>query len=324
LFAAESLSMNLLTTLPGSLMENFFPKGWDLAAIDQAAQVTGPALAERQPWWHKDFQPVACRDVADFDTYMGHEIALEIQRTRQAGQKLAVILPVGPMGMYRWAVYFLNEWGVSADHVHGFNMDEWSDAQGNTLPPSDPGSFQFSMEKAFYGPLGAKTVPAKQRHFALKAELPTYAQQIADLKKQGAKLVTVFGIGRVCHIAFWEPQFAGEYASAEEWKKQTHRLGAKLHPLTIEQNALTSFKSRTTLVPCYANTIGPALFLGADRIIGGADGAFNRGMQWQGLSLRMTLRLSPTPWVPSTYMPTLAGRLFYIDELATPLVAECN
>ena len=103
---------------------------------------------------------------------------------------------------------------------------------------------------------------------------------------------------------------------------QTHRLGAKLHPLTVEQNALTSFKSRTTAVPAYANTIGPALFLAADRIIGGADGAFNRGMQWQGLSLRMTLQHEPTPWIPSTYMPTLPGRLFYVKELGQPLVAE--
>ena len=85
--------------------------------------------------------------------------------------------------------------------------------------------------------------------------------------------MTVFGIGRVCHIAFWEPHFAAEFATEAEWKAQTHRLGARLHPLTIEQNALTSFRSRTTLVPAWANTIGPALFLAADRIIGGADGA---------------------------------------------------
>src|SRR5439155_4658725 len=127
-------------------------------------------------------------------------------------------------------------------------------------------------------------------HFALQKELPTYAGQIADLKKRGAKLVTVFGIGRVCHIAFWEPQFAGEFANEAEWKRQSHRLGARLHPLTIEQNALTSFKSRTTLVPAYANTIGPGLFLKADKIIGGADGTLGRGMMWQGLSLWMTLR----------------------------------
>src|SRR4029079_11718018 len=113
-----------------------------------------------------------------------------------------------------------------------------------------------------------------------------------------------------------------EFANERQWREQTHRLGARLHPLTIEQNALTSFKSRTTLVPAFANTIGPALFLAADRIIGGADGVFNRGMQWQGLSLRMTLRYGPDPWVPSSFMPTLAGRLFYHEGLAGPLEPE--
>jgi glucosamine-6-phosphate deaminase len=316
--------MNLLTTYRGSLMEGFLPAGWDLEKIDRLADRSGPAMVEQRPWWDPNFQPVACAGVADFDTFMGHEIAREVQQTRQEGRPLAIILPVGPMGMYRWTVYFLREWGVSAEHVHGFNMDEWSDAQGNTLPPDNSGAFQYAMEHAFYGPLGKLTVPARQRHFALKTELPTYAQQIGDLKKQGAKLVTVFGIGRVCHIAFWEPHFAAEFKTEAEWKQQTHRLGARLHPLTIEQNALTSFKSRTTAVPAFANTIGPALFLAADKIIGGADGTFGRGMQWQGLSLRMTLQHEPTPWIPSTYMPTRPGRLFYLQELAEPLIAECN
>jgi glucosamine-6-phosphate deaminase len=316
--------MDLISTLPGSLMEGFLPAGWDLARIDRLAALPPAEVPRREKWWHAQFEPVACASFEDFDTYMGHEIAREVQQAQQAGRPLAFILPVGPMGMYRWTVYFLKEWGVSCGHVHGFNMDEWSDAQGNTLPPDKPGAFQYAMEQALYGPLGKLTVPPGQRHFARKDELPTYASQIADLKKQGARLVTVFGIGRVCHIAFWEPQFAAEFASAEEWKRQTHRLGARLHPLTIEQNALTSFKSRTTLVPAFANTIGPALFLAADRIIGGADGAFNRGMQWQGLSLRMTLHHEPTPWIPSTYMPTLPGRLFFLRELAEPLAAECH
>jgi glucosamine-6-phosphate deaminase len=316
--------MDLTSTLPGSLMEGFFPAGWDLARIDRLGALGPAEVPRREPWWNKDFEPIGCASLTDFDTYMGHEIAREIQQARQAGRPIVFILPVGPMGMYRWTVWFLREWHVPCDHVHGFNMDEWSDVQGNTLAANNPGSFQFSMEQAFYGPLGSLTVPARQRHFAVKAELPIYAAKIADLKAQGARLVTVFGIGRVCHIAFWEPHFAAEFASAAEWRRQTHRLGARLHPLTIEQNALTSFKSRTTQVPAYANTIGPGLFLASDRIIGGADGTFGRGMQWQGLSLRMTLHHEPTPWIPSTYMPTLPGRLFYVEELAEPLVAECR
>jgi glucosamine-6-phosphate deaminase len=316
--------MDLLSTLPGSLMEGFFPAGWDLKKIDNCVDPDPETITRRQDSWHPGFEPVPCQSLADFDTFMGHEIAMTIRATRDAGETLAMILPVGPMGMYRWAVYFLREWNVSCKHVYGFNMDEWSDREGNTLPGSKPGAFQQAMEQAFYGPLGDLTVPATQRHFATKDVLPTYPKRIGELRANGCKLAVVFGIGRVCHIAFWEPHFAAEFDSEEEWKAQTHRIGAVLHPLTVEQNAITSFKSRTTLVPAYANTIGPGLFLGADRIIGGADGTLGRGMMWQGLSLWMTLRHEPTPWIPSTYMPTQPGRLFFLDELAGPLEAECN
>ncbi len=318
------MAITLISTLKGSLLEGFFPAGWDLPRLDELCARPPETLARRERWWNRKFEPIACETLADFDTMMGHAIAIEIAQTRKAGKPLALILPVGPMGMYRWAVYFLKEWGVSCSHVHGFNMDEWADVKGNTLSPKDPGAFQCAMEDAFYGPLGKATVPKAQRHFATKKMLPTYPAAIAALKKKGARLVTVFGIGRMCHIAFWEPHFAAEYPSVAKWKAAEYRLGAQLHPLTIEQNAITSFKSRTTLVPATANTIGPGLFLKSDGIIGGADGTLARGMMWQGMSLWATLHHEPTPWIPSTFMPTLPGRLFYLKELAGPLVAECN
>ncbi|MFO7974108.1 MAG: glucosamine-6-phosphate isomerase [Candidatus Hydrogenedentota bacterium] len=313
-----------MSTIKGSLLEDFFPEGWDLEALDKCAAVSQKNFEKPEKWWSKRFEPVSCPTLGEFDTKMGHEIALEIRKAREAKKQLILILPVGPMGMYKWAVYFLKEWGVKCNHVHGFNMDEWSDANGNTLPAKDPGAFQNAMEEAFYGPLGKLTVPAKQRHFATKKELPTYGKRIAALRKRGGRLVTVYGIGRVCHIAFWEPHFAKEYSSLAKWKADEYRLAAQLHPLTIEQNAITSFKSRTTLVPATANTIGPGLFLKSDWCIGGADGALGRGMMWQGLSLRVTLHHSPTPWLTSTFMPTRPGRLFYLEELSQPLEAECN
>ena len=316
--------MDLLSTLEGSSMEGFLPSGWDLARIDKCVESDPNRITDRQGWWHEDFLPIGCQTLADFDMMLGHEIAMTIRRSREADTSLAMILPVGPMGMYRWAVFFLTEWNICCDHVHGFNMDEWSDAEGNTLPADNTGAFQNAMSDAFYGPLGKLTVPPEQRHFATKSALPAYSDQINEIRAAGGELVVLFGIGRVCHIAFWEPQFAGEYDTIEDWQAQTHRIGASLHPLTIEQNAITSFKSRTTLVPAFANTIGPGLFLGADRIIGGADGTLSRGMMWQGLSLWMTLRHEPTPWIPSTWMPTQPGRLFFLEELAGPLVAECN
>jgi len=313
-----------MSTIKGSLLEGFYPAGWDLEKIDKLCGLSPEDVVKRQSWWNPGFRPVACANVADFDAMMGEAIAGCIRDARIAGKPISFILPVGPMGMYRWAVYFLKQWNVKCDHFHGFNMDEWSDGDGNTLPSNSPEAFQYAMEEAFYGPLGELTVPKDQRHFALKSELPSYGEKIRALKAQGSKLVLVFGIGRMCHIAFWEPHFAAEFASTDEWKKQEYRIGAKLHPLTVEQNAITSFKSRTTLVPARANTVGPGLFLMADEIIGGCDGTLGRGMQWQGMSFCMTLQHEPTPWIPSTFMPTLSGRLFYLNELAGPLVAEAN
>ena len=312
--------MDFISTVKGSLLEGFYPNGWDMARIDACCEKG----VQRESWWHRDFTPIACETLADFDTFMGHEIALQIKNAKDCGEKLAIILPVGPMGMYRWAAYFLTEWQVSCDHVTTFNMDEWADGEGNTLPNTNPASFEYSMKTAFFDRLGELTVPPAQRNFATKDNLPTYAGKIAKFKAEGARLVLVFGIGRMCHIAFWEPHFADDYATTEEWKAATHRLGAKLHPLTIEQNAITSFKSRTTLVPCRANTIGPGLFLQADWIIGGADGALGRGMGWQGMSFLTTLHYGPDRHITSTFMPTLPGKLFYLKELAGPLTAECN
>ena len=312
--------MDFLSTVKGSLLEDFYPKGWDMAKIDACCDMG----LKREAFWNKDFNPVECDNINDFDTLMGHEIAMQIKLAKDEGKKLAMILPVGPMGMYKWAVYFLTNWKVKCDHVYTFNMDEWADSEGRTLPSDNPASFEYSMKQAFFNPLGEYTIPESQRNFATLENLPTYPEKIKALKDEGAKLVLVFGIGRMCHIAFWEPQFAEDYATEEEWKSACYRIGAKLHPLTIEQNALTSFKSRTTLVPCRANTIGPGLFLQADYIIGGCDGTLGRGMQWQGMSFLTTLHYGPDMNITSTYIPTLPGKLFYLKDLAGPLVAECN
>lgn len=314
--------MNFNSTVKGSLLEGFYPEGWDFEKIDGCCADGPEKTTQRQPFWNSGFSPVECGSVAEFDVKMGHEIANEIRKAAEQGHELAFILPVGPMGMYKWAVYFLKEWNVCCKNVWCFNMDEWADCDGNTI--KGEASFENAMKTAFYDPLGSLTVPESQRNFATKDNLPSYPQKIAALKKDGAKLILVYGIGRMCHIAFWEPHFGSEFDSDEEWRKQNYRLGAKLHPLTIEQNAITSFRSRTSLVPCRANTIGPGLMLQADYAIGGADGALSRGMQWQGMSFCMTLRYGPTRFVPSSYIPTLPGKLFYLKELAGPLCPDVN
>ncbi len=314
--------MDFNSTVKGSNLEGFYPEGWDFEKIDKLCSNKPESVFDRQDFWNKDFTPIMCKNVGDFDVMMGHEIANEIKKANERNEKIAFILPVGPMGMYKWAVYFLKAWDVSCKNVWCFNMDEWADADGNTI--TGDASFQNAMETAFYNPLGELTVPKDHRNFATKENLPTYPEKIAALKKEGAKLVLVYGIGRMCHIAFWEPQFGSEFSSNEEWLAQPYRIAAKLHPLTIEQNAITSFRSRTSMVPCRANTVGPAILFQADYAIGGADGTFSRGMQWQGMSFWMTLRYTPNRWVTSSFIPTIPGKLFFLEELAGPLCPDVN
>lgn len=317
-------ALNFISTYKGSLLEHFYPAGWDLKRIDAICAMGLKRVTRRARHWNRDFRPVTVRDVADMDTRMGDAIADEIEQSRQRNRPLALILPVGPMGMYRTVVARLKKSRTQCDHVTTFNMDEWADRNGNTMPGHAAGGFEHAMREALFGPLGKYTVPRSQRNFAVKSNLPTYARKIDAIRQQGGRLVTVYGIGRACHIAFWEPQLAAEFPE-KEWKQQTHRIGVALHPLTVEQNALHSFNSRFTLIPCFANSIGPGLFLKSDFCIGGADGVYpDRGAMWQGMSLCVTLQYGPSTWVPSSWMPTLPGRLFFVKQLAGPLVPNAH
>ncbi len=318
-------TLNMMTTIKGSLIEKFYPRGWDLARIDRCCSLGLRKLTTPAKHWNDAFKPTSVRSVDDMNTRMGNAIADQIIQAFRRDISLALILPVGPMGMYRQVIKRIKAVRVTCDHVTTFNMDEWSDKVGNTFPGNQPGGFEHAMKQAFFDPLGKFTIPKNQRNFATKANLPTYADKIASIKESGGRLVTVYGIGRACHIAFWEPQIAAEYRSEKKWVSQTHRIGQALHPLTIEQNAFHSFSSRFTLIPCWANTIGPGLFLRSDFAIGGADGAYpDRGAMWQGMSLCVTLQYGPSPWIPSSYMPTLPGKLFFMRQLAGPLLPDAH
>ena len=143
--------MNFNSTVEGSALEGFYPAGWDFDKID--ACIGAPeTITDRQPHWNPGFTPVQCESLGEFETYMGHEIAMQIKLAADRNEKIAFILPVGPMGMYKWVVYFLKEWKVSCKHVYTFNMDEWADAEGNTLASDNSGAFQYAMEQASAAP----------------------------------------------------------------------------------------------------------------------------------------------------------------------------
>ncbi len=311
--------MNFINTKEQSLMAEFFPFGWDLGRIDACCAHAPERIFDRQPFWNQRFSLTSCHSAEAVDMMTGHEIAYAIHKAKLAGQQLVLMMSTSPMSMYAWAVYFLQQWNTDCSHVHSFIMNEWSDKDGNAMDSQSRASFAHMIQNAFFTPLGDLTIPAAQRNYASQDNLHKYPERIAALKAAGAVIVTTCGIGRMMQLALWEPQFASEFSSEEEWKAQTFRKGAKLHPLTVEQYSMTRFGGRTTLVPCFANTIGPALFLQSDYVISGVGGSLAGNLMWQSMPLWTTLRYGASVWIPSTFLPTLPGKLFFHKNLAGPM-----
>ena len=79
--------MNFNSTVKGSALEGFYPAGWDFERID--ACIDAPEnITVRQDFWHKDFTPVKCGSLGEFETYMGHEIAMQIRLAKERGEKI--------------------------------------------------------------------------------------------------------------------------------------------------------------------------------------------------------------------------------------------
>ena len=60
--------MDFMSTVKGSLLEGFYPEGWDMAKIDACCEKG----VKKEAFWNKNFKPIACENVAEFDTLMGH------------------------------------------------------------------------------------------------------------------------------------------------------------------------------------------------------------------------------------------------------------
>ena len=62
--------MNFNSTVKGSDLEGFYPAGWDFDKID--ACIDAPEkVTERQAFWNKDFTPVQCDSLGEFEISKG-------------------------------------------------------------------------------------------------------------------------------------------------------------------------------------------------------------------------------------------------------------
>ena len=68
-------TISMLTTIKGSLLEKFYPKGWNLKKIDACCQMNLQQLTAPKRWWDQAFKPVPVESVKRHDASRGRMIA---------------------------------------------------------------------------------------------------------------------------------------------------------------------------------------------------------------------------------------------------------
>ena len=93
--------MDFNSTVKGSMLEGFYPAGWDFVKIDECCSHAPEAISERQSFWNKDFNIDECTTLGEFDVKMGHEIANEIKKAKENNARIEWCIQTSNYHMHR-------------------------------------------------------------------------------------------------------------------------------------------------------------------------------------------------------------------------------
>jgi glucosamine-6-phosphate deaminase len=241
-------------------------------------------------------------DPAEFHSRFADDLVRRIATARDAGTRLVLILPAGPLRQYEIAARTISEQRISLHHVHTFNMDEYANEDGVTAPPSWPGSFQRAMWTRFFSRIEPELRPPEhQIHFPTTDAIASYSERIEAL---GGADACYGGIGWSGHVAFWEPHLGAEFAGDLEAYRAAGARMVELHPMTTMQSALASFGGDWSAVPPRAATIGPREILGARHRSFWLGGDGGGGPSWQRFIARLVAHGPVSEYLPGSFLQT--------------------
>ena len=219
--------------------------------------------------------------------------------TIEAGQgaKTTMILPVGPVGQYPAFVRKATRRGLDCRNLWTFNMDEFLDRNGRTVPETHPMSFKGEMMRGLYEPLpAARRMPPEQMFFPRHDNMDAIDRAFDEHAPNGVDLCLA-GVGPQGHFAFNEdPCFRHVEVSEEEFLADRTRL-VLVNTSTVDMDSLVASCGDRSAVPPLAVTIGPHDVLRARR----TEVIFFAG-RFQRFALREVLFRKPTMHFPGTLL----------------------
>ena len=179
------------------------------------------------------------------------EIADEIKAHNTAGNPTALILPVGPIGQFSVLADICNRERISWHNVWTFNMDEYCDWEGRSIPLDHPLSFEGYMRGKFFARLDPDLrIPDDHVFFPRIERIDEVSETIARL---GGVDSCYGGIGIHGHVAFNEPPISRFYQVTLEEFRQSRTRVLPLAPETMVMNSIRRIRRQLLYLPTHGN-----------------------------------------------------------------------
>ena len=238
-------------------------------------------------------------NIVDDTEKLYEEIAkVMIDTIRKAnGQKVTMILPVGPIGQYPVFARMVKERNIDCRNLWTFNMDEFLDRNGRPIPQTHPLSFEGIMMESFFNQIPEDLrMPIEQMFFPRYDCMDEMDRMFDEHAPEGVDLCLA-GVGPEGHVAFNEnPNFRHVEVSMGEFLADRTRL-VMVNTSTVDMDALVAGSGDRSSIPPFAVTIGPHDILRAKQV----SIIFYAGKH-QRHPLRETLFRIPTVEFPGTLL----------------------
>lgn len=211
------------------------------------------------------------------------------------GERTVIILPVGPIGQYKYLAKEINERKLSLKNCYFINMDEYLDENDRTIPKEDILSFHGIMDRVLYSQIDPELImPEEQRLFPE----PGHEKEIDELIDSFEKIdCCLTGIGINGHIAFNEPPEPSDPISDEDFRNiGTRKLDISRE--TIVNNGANKLRGALDIFPRRCITLGMRQLLKADIL------KVYLYCPWQWGIMRKALLSEPTKAAPVTFLQT--------------------
>ncbi len=191
---------------------------------------------------------------------MAKLMADTIKENNKNGRKTLFIVPLGPIGQYKYFAKIVNEERISLKDVTFINMDEYMIDRNTLISPDHKLSFRKIMYELCYDKIDPELIMSEKQRIFPSFETIDLIDKV--IEEHGGVDICFGGIGITGHIAFNEPP---SLMSEEEFKNTRTRV-VKITEATRVVNSMDDYQGAYYFMPEYAITIGMKEILQAKKI----------------------------------------------------------